>query len=535
MKRLFVILILAYLGMNLVHGILYMPMPFDESFYKMLVRSILRSGLPLRPAGELFTVNPPLALYLQAGAVKLFGDGIHAMRLWHCLLYVVPTVLLTVHMSRRLFGAAAGWAALLFYGTCAFFVVESIPAEVDLPFTFLSTLLLSLVLSRQEANSSANGGKLGYDVVVGFVWGLVLATKFFQGLVFAPILLCLLAFEAVGNLKQTFFSFLRIFLVALIGPIGWAAWSGAHDVSMTQSIEQMLRTIFTGGAAYIDAVSNKSPLSYALFVANFVGLPLFIAALAATVSNLTQWRRLLPPLLWIFWILVAMGVSKIRVVRYFDPALPALILLASGLCGERFAKLAGDMRGKGGWWLGILSVAVVALLQRYAVSHYQFAGYTVELFKAVLFGIAGSLLLLSLVPMVRQTVTSASMIFIFGASLLLSIEQMPLWSMPKSQWDEAVRERSLGRELETTLPKKSLLATPSMTTAYYADRDYVYLGESLSSAAVAEFDAKHPEYVVLDDGFLNRGGNSALLRSRLSAGYVTDRRLLGDFQLYRRR
>jgi 4-amino-4-deoxy-L-arabinose transferase-like glycosyltransferase len=205
------------------------PLHHDEALYGAWARAISSGRDPLLLAA--WVDKPPLVLYVEAAALRLFGPSELALRLPGMLasLLAVPAL---YGLARAAYGPAAARLAALLLAASAFAIQFSPTAFTD------PWLVLFLLLAAWAAVA-------GRAVWAGIAVGLAVASKQ-QGLLVAPLALALLAWrdaQMAGGFKAGRFvrrgfipgaaGFLLIFLpVTYWDSLRWAKRPSFWDRSL---------------------------------------------------------------------------------------------------------------------------------------------------------------------------------------------------------------------------------------------------------------------------------------------------------------
>ncbi len=155
-----------------------------NTYYSAAVRSMSTSWhnflfVSLDPSGAMSVDKPPLALWVQALAVKVFGFYPLAM-LAPEVLMSVASVLLLYDLTRRMFGRPAGFVGGLVFALTPITVAISRYNNPD------ALLVLCCVAALWCALRAVEGDRLRWYVLAGVCLGLGFETKMLVALVVLP-------------------------------------------------------------------------------------------------------------------------------------------------------------------------------------------------------------------------------------------------------------------------------------------------------------------------------------------------------------
>ncbi len=316
----------------------WIPSPYDESLYRNFAKAFTQHGRPyleLFPDGYFLVFHPYLVVGLNSFWISLTGDSLLGLRLFHLLLWVLPTIWLTGRMAKDLFPGKHIdlWVSLVFC-VLLFFQVEAATAELDLPYTFFFLLILWLTRRWHQSfhTSSFFNRPWGW---LFFVFLLAPWVKFPCALaVLASI--CLTTAFLISNPGISWRSVAAALGLACLGSLLsfylWTLYATSLGAEVQNNLLFVLRGMQGKEAHYASPVGEYSWIKYLLFSAAYISMPLFLFSLAGATKIFRDEKHrqslmyLLIPLLCIAVPLLA---SKIRVVRYWDPALPLLVILTA--------------------------------------------------------------------------------------------------------------------------------------------------------------------------------------------------------------
>jgi 4-amino-4-deoxy-L-arabinose transferase len=186
------LLIRAYAGADLALH------PWDERYHALVAKNLITNPLvPMLRADSVLEYDfrnwasnhvwlhkPPLALWMQAASMRLFGVSELPMRL-PSVLFSTGAVVATYALGRVLLSPAAGLVAAAFHAVHGFSVDLSAGRRatdhVDTLLIFLveAGFLLALLAAKRRARAAG--------VVLGAIVGLAYLTKSFLGLLMLPV------------------------------------------------------------------------------------------------------------------------------------------------------------------------------------------------------------------------------------------------------------------------------------------------------------------------------------------------------------
>jgi hypothetical protein len=172
--------------------------PFDERYHALVAKHLIETPLaptlyadPVLPydvtdwtANHVWLHKPPLALWLQAASMSVFGVAEWPLRL-PSILVSTASVLATFGIGVLLFSPAVGVAAAVFHAVNGFLVDlasgRRASEHIDTLLVFLveATILISLIVERRRPRRVA--------AVLGLGCGLAVLTKPLAGLLVLPI------------------------------------------------------------------------------------------------------------------------------------------------------------------------------------------------------------------------------------------------------------------------------------------------------------------------------------------------------------
>jgi 4-amino-4-deoxy-L-arabinose transferase len=178
--------------------------PWDERYHALVAKNLLRD--PLRPvlyadpvlpydyrdwsANHVWVHKPPLALWLMALGLRLFGTSELAARL-PSLLLSTAAVLVIHRLGRLLYGRGVAWFAafLLSIQQLCIAVASGRAATDHVDATFMAAVLAAVWCAAEYAA----GGRRAWNVLAGLALGLAVLSKWLPALVVLPVWLALAA------------------------------------------------------------------------------------------------------------------------------------------------------------------------------------------------------------------------------------------------------------------------------------------------------------------------------------------------------
>src|SRR5579859_5975176 len=356
----------------------------DEALYATFARTIASGpgrGLLL---SHMLVDKPPLAFYLDAASVAVFGSSEFALRL-PTLLASLVGVALVYAIGRRVFGRTAGLAAAWAMTLSPFAIQFSITVFVD-PLLTTWVLLAILLLVRQRPGWAA--------LALSLAW----ATKQ-TALLFFPlaILLGVVRLPAPAQTRAALNFFLRAALPALAGVILVTALVVAWDQRRGAPIGTYQQGYGDNIATRLAQPGELGPRADAIagMLRQFTGNDWVSAALLAGLAALLLFdlgqrsQRAWADWLLAAYVLLYLGgywiVSLNLFDRYFLPLVPLLALLVGRLADRAGAALAGlsqrlafgraPVAGRGCAWARLAAplILLAAVVPVVAAANYSFS------------------------------------------------------------------------------------------------------------------------------------------------------------------
>ncbi len=339
------------------------PWPADEPRFALIGLEMLTTGDWLFPhrGGELYPDKPPLFMWLQALAFAGAGD----LR-WSFLL---PSVLASLgslwlvrDLARRLYGASAGWAAMLLLLATLQFMAQAKSAQIDAVLCGFTTLALYGL-----ARHLLQGPSPGWYAVAWLAMGAGVITKgvgflpvfFLPGFALAQSLRRRRALPVRSASAQDYWApaLILVPILAWLLPMLLVVAASGDPALAAYRDEILLRQTAT---RYVAGLGHDKPPTFYLFSV--------IPAMWLPLSALLPWlapvwyRRLreLEPAAWALLGYAGLGLlffslSPGKRGVYLLPLLPALAVVSA-------PEIAALCRRRGILRLGRLLLAVIGLV-----------------------------------------------------------------------------------------------------------------------------------------------------------------------------
>jgi len=339
--------------------------PCDERYHALVAKHLVEHPLrptlyeqPLLPfdlrnwrANHVWLHKPPLALWLMAASLRVFGVNDWALRLPSVLLAAL-SILLTYDLGRRLFDAGTGLVAgglHAIHGYLIALAAGRVPVD-HIDCTLVAVVELGVWLAVRE----------GGEVLVGLVTGLAVLTKWLPGLLIVPVWLAVVLVRerprGIPPLAKIAGRALVLLAVATAVALPWtlytraafpqeAGWEAAYNAQhFTVPVEDL-----TG-----------SPLFYLQNLPHYFGglIYLPLAWLVWRLAKRQEVESLAPLAVWIFVPFFVFSLAATKMTAYVFTAGPALLLVAARF----WTWLAAHPKPFGGRWLRGTVLALLILL-----------------------------------------------------------------------------------------------------------------------------------------------------------------------------
>lgn len=320
-----------------IYGMMYLSLgEWDERYHALVSKNLVSS--PLEPVliddglikldpkewalCHVWLAKPPLALWVMASGLKIFGYNELGLRFFSLLISVL-SIYLTYLIGKKLFNEKIGLLAAFFYSINGLLYVINIGQlsgdHVDTLFHFLFQLAVYFLLIKSDQSDIKPG------VIVGFIAGLAFLTKWIMAFFILMVCITYFGFEK-RNLKSWLYfssSALTLFFLT-ISP--WLFWIYAKFPMETSLLYEGIIKPISGVVQNHEGSWYYYVNAMRIYINELIYLPC-IFLLLKCYTRLTKERFLL--LLWIGIPLVLLSVSATkREVYLFVSATPFFILIA---------------------------------------------------------------------------------------------------------------------------------------------------------------------------------------------------------------
>ena len=332
------LIILAALIIRVDTSWQYSLNPWDERFHALVAKNLIAD--PLKPtlyrspavafdyrdwtSNHVWLHKPPVALWLMAGSMRVFGVNELAMRL-PSLLLSTGAVLLTFLIGRVLFNERVALLATGFHAVNGFLVALSAGRRVA---DHVDTALVFFVALGIWAALKSRGNPRTRDLVLtGIALGLAGLSKSAPALLILPV--AFVGFFQRSSLRVALTRSAAIAVVGLIVVAPWiiyiattfpneASWSSRYTLMhMSQSVEG----------------PPSSPFIFLLEQPRFFGELVWIPLVAATVTALRRRQHDLGlVLIWVAIPYLTFSMMSTRLPGYVMIAAPAVFLIEAHFC-----------------------------------------------------------------------------------------------------------------------------------------------------------------------------------------------------------
>jgi len=358
------LLLRAYAGADLfLH-------PWDERYHALVAKHL--ASHPLLPmlydrallpydlrnwrANHVWLHKPPLALWLMAGSLRLFGAHDWAVRLPSVLLSGLA-ILLTYDLGRRLFDPATGLVGGGLHAIHGYLIAL---AAGRVPVDHVDCTLIAIVELGVWLAVVGAGKRVIASLGVGLVTGLAVLTKWLPGLLIVPVWLALVLVRERPRESRALTAVagrLTVLLaVAAVVALPWqlyvrsafpreAAWEAAYN------------------ARHLDVPIEGLAGSPFFYLEN---LPHYFGGLIYVPLSWLVWRlakrqevaALAPLAVWIGVPFLVFSLAATKMIAYVFTAAPGLLLVSARF----WTWLAAHPRPLGGRWLKWTVLALLLLL-----------------------------------------------------------------------------------------------------------------------------------------------------------------------------
>ncbi len=309
---------------------------WDEKHHALVAKNLIKTPLkpvlyksPVLPykiddwtANHVWLSKPPLALWMMASSIKLFGTHAIAVRLPSFLLSLIG-ILLIFYSGKLLFGIKTGLiSAFLFaiHGPLIDLANGRISSD-HVEHTFIILFLLSIVLTQLLVKMERQ--KLSMAFLIGTVIGLAFITKWHIAFFTYPIIAGFILVQPKVKPQQKHLLLLIIILSACIIPSIWLAYIYTNYTVETMSIIQGLVSPMTNIIQ-----GHGAPWYYYLYkLSSVYGFFIFIPLLFLTVQLFKKFNpNLFLILLWILIPYIIFSVAETKRFTYILIAAPAMFI-----------------------------------------------------------------------------------------------------------------------------------------------------------------------------------------------------------------
>ncbi len=254
-----------------------------EARFGEMARKMVESGdwlVPLHDYGVPYLAKPPLAFWLSAVGIELFGAGEFGPRI--AILVVTLAFVVWLHGRVRVWlGTAAAATTLLVLATSVLFFVAAAAVMTDMLLTIAVTVALAAFWDRYRGGAAAS--ELVLYVALGL--GLLIKGPLAVVLVLAPIVGWAVAFGRVRTVWQRF-SWLRGGLLAVAIAVPWYIAAELRNPGFLRYFivgEHLSRFLVPGWSGDLYGRAHDVPRG---------------TVLVFFVIGLLPWSLVLAPMLW---------------------------------------------------------------------------------------------------------------------------------------------------------------------------------------------------------------------------------------------
>lgn len=308
--------------------------PWDERYHALVAKNFIETPLtprlyhtPLLPydhrawtGNYIWMHKPPLALWLQAASMKMFGVHEFALRL-PSVLVSTAAVLVTCSIGTMLFTPAVGLLAGVFQTFNAFLVDlasgRRVSDHVDTLLIFLFELALLVSLKAARRNSIATG------VVLGVVCGAAYLTKSLPALLILPVWAAMRLNTATREVLLRELVTASVVAAAVAAP--WSLYTASafplessHEYG--EAVRRITEVLEDQGGPFWKYLAEMPR-----YFGELVYVPIAIAIWSVFRDRRTDGRRSL--LLWVGIPYAAFSACATKAPGYVMTAAPALFLL----------------------------------------------------------------------------------------------------------------------------------------------------------------------------------------------------------------
>ena len=301
----------------------------DEARYAEIPREMLATHQFIIPYvdGVMFFDKPPLAYWMLAGLMKLFGysewvarSSVATCGLLGCLA--------TYFTARKLFNRRTGILSALILSSCLLYFVMSHYNTLDMAFTFFVSLsLYSFILAVQHPKSIKRDGWL----LAGYVFsGLAMLTKESIGIVFpAAIVFIWIAYTRRWNLIKEMRIISGVVIIALIN-LPWLLLAQKHEPAFLHYyfVVQQFERYTTAEQHREMAFSSYVGVSLFGLFPWVVWLPQTLKYNVSRLLNTKELReKIIYFIIWPAFIFLFFAFSHSVLIPYLIPIVPPLAIV----------------------------------------------------------------------------------------------------------------------------------------------------------------------------------------------------------------
>jgi hypothetical protein len=155
--------VLAVIFVVAVAQIWYRPVDRDEGFWLYTSWRFAEGDVPYR---DFALPHMPLASLYYAGAVKIFGPSLYALRGLNVALFALSAAFLGLALARR-FGGSASFFAVVFFASSSLTLTWLVPVKAYAPAAAALTGAVAVWLRPADAEKTALGRALVIGVLLG--------------------------------------------------------------------------------------------------------------------------------------------------------------------------------------------------------------------------------------------------------------------------------------------------------------------------------------------------------------------------------
>ncbi len=392
-------LVLAlWFGYELGDRALWAP---DEGRYAEIPREMVETGDYLTPRlnGVKYFEKPPLVYWLQAGAIKTFGLGEWALRLWPAGFGLLGC-LAVYFIGRRLYGRRTGLFAAVILAISPLYDFMGAILTLDMPLTALLTVALGAFLIGTRAPPGM--ARRGWFYLFYLTSALTVLTKGLVGIVIPGMVIgAWIAILGEWRLLRAMYlpTGLLLFL-AVAGPWHYFVAQANPEFNQFYFVHEHLQR-------YLTKVHQRYEPMWFFIPVLFAGMYPWSAFLPHMLRDMSrgfwrerrQHREIWFLCLWALLPFLFFSLSSSKLIPYILPILPPLALLF----GRWLARMLDQPKRFGHTefvlllLLGVFFTAAIVLAAIFLPNHPSVARATTQIGPGLFF-MAISMLLAGLLP-----------------------------------------------------------------------------------------------------------------------------------------